>query len=73
MPTTDAHDPSDPRSNPRDYTAAEAASTTALRKCVDAFKAWTKNQSAVNAAALAEARRNFKREATGAAPVRGAA
>jgi exonuclease VII small subunit len=41
MTVLDRHDPSDPRSSTRDYWADEARSTTALRKCVDAFKALT--------------------------------
>ena len=45
----DTHDPSDPRSSTRDC-GVEARSTTALRKCVDAFKAWTEKPTETNAA-----------------------
>jgi hypothetical protein len=55
----DELNPLDPTHTSRDYKPAEVRSTTYLRMCGDAFKAWSKDPSPANEAALAAARVRF--------------
>lgn len=50
----------DPTHTVRDFSPEEIRSTTALRKCGDAFKAWTKSPSTETAATLTKARLKFR-------------
>lgn len=58
----------DPTLNRRDFTPTEAPSTTALRKCSDAYKDWSKADTPQTRQRLVEARIRFQQSAKAVTP-----